>query len=204
VRLKNLPSILIWRPGPGHLSNLGDGMSRIIVLCTVLFIAGCDEVTDRLTQAINKGTLKGVEARLNSNRSTLVSEEDIRNRCVEHHKVSGSIDATAWKANISIQDDRLRIRSLGMEGGWKNTSDNFIVTEVEITGVAYDDSGKRFSGSSTEKGLWVLPGEPFSVASDVIIKGLPKGMSGYCKNDLFKNCVTWMVPSFKGIKFKVN
>ena len=179
-------------------------MSRIILLIMVCVLVGCDQIGNKVAQTFNKGTLKGVEACLAENKSTLVSEEDIRNRCVDFHKEAIYVERTDPRHAFVTTNNHpvMRIEPAGRT--WLNTSTSSIITQVEVTGKIFDKSGKEFSAKTVKKGLWIMPGEAITTVFEVRIPDMPRGIDEHCSEAPFENCKTYAISNFWGIKFTVN
>ena len=179
-------------------------MARIIFLCMLFVLVGCDQIGNKVAQTVYKGTLKGVEACLAENKSSLVSEEDVRNRCVDVHKKGVYVDGTDGRsAFLSAKPDSV-IRIKPAHGTWLNNSNSSIITQVEVAGMVYDKAGKEFSGKTVKKGLWIMPGEAIDIVFDVQIPDMPKGIGKNCDGGPYENCMTFGRFNFWGIKFTVN
>lgn len=83
---------------------LNDYRQRIFY-CVLFFlffvVSGCDQISNQITQSMHKGTLKGVEACLKENESTMVSELVIRKLCVAQHQSERDSWSSENKARIS-------------------------------------------------------------------------------------------------------
>lgn len=173
-----------------------------IFLSVGVSISGCDLISDKFTQAMYRGTLRGLEACVAENKSSLVPEANVRDRCVELHKQPlNSINTSGWRAEVFPLDGR-RVRVRSEKKGWKNSTVDQIITHIEISVSLYDETGKEQRGTVIEKGLWVMPGEYVDVSTSIDMVSTMD--VPYCENEPYRNCRTWTAGNFWGLKFIVN
>ena len=177
---------------------LNDYRQRVFY-CVLFFlffvVSGCDQISNQITQSMHKGTLKGVEACLKENKSTLLSEVGIRKLCVAQHQTS---------RKKYIPETAKVDKNLTLSGYLTNPFSDFIITEVDLEVNVYDGDGEKFTVYGTEDGLWAEPGAEYYVVVSMDTIATKVRPSKSCADDSPReNCKAWGLNSYSGIKINV-
>lgn len=158
---------------------------------------GIEPVQRVINEAINRGTLRGVEACMNYSKSELLSQEAVRATCVQSFHYQLYIpDLAAGQAGPLIDQDKV-----GWGGTLKNKTPDHVTTWIQIAVTIFDADGNQ-QEIFADTPIWIDPtGEAdFQVELPDLKRKQLDGID-FCDNDdkAPKACVSWGIAKVMGL-----
>ena len=144
------------------------------------------------TEKLGEGSLAGVEACIALRQGDLVTQDEAREACIRRHE---------QKLGPSLRlNGALSVTSRGISGSLRNGYDDRVVTEITMTGYAYDETGAS-RGYDASVRTWLFPSGAQQVSGTfakpvAIFDTLP-----WCPQDAdvgtWRSCKFWDITSFR-------
>lgn len=178
-------------------SSLKNYLIGGLICLVAAFAFGIEPVQRLMNEAINRGTLNGVETCMVYSKSELLSQDTVRATCVQsfQKRLYGNDHATG------LAGPRIDQRTVSWSGILENKTPDHVTTWIQISVMIFDADGtKQEHFASTP--LWVDPlGEAeFRVELPDLESEQIDGIE-YCENDdeTPKACITWGVTEVMGL-----
>lgn len=162
-----------------------------------MLIIGVEPVIRFTNEAINRGTLRGVERCMDYEQSAPLSKEAVKTFCAQSFQIQMYLpELASGKAGPRVEQDSVR-----WEGRLENKTADHVATWVKIVVVIFDKDGKE-QESYAETPIWIDPtGEAEFTLEYPDLKPDQFDDLEFCgDNNTPKKCFAWSIAEVKGLK----
>ncbi len=168
-----------------------------LVCIIVMLIIGIEPVMRFANEAINRGTLRGVERCIAYEQSALLSKEAVKSLCVHAFQRQLYLpELASGKAGPRTLQGLVR-----WEGRLENKTPDHVTTWVKVAIIIFDDEGKE-QESFAETSIWIDPTSDAELELEFPdLKPDQFDDLEFCGDDSApKKCFGWSIAAVKGLK----